>query len=218
MSMIAQFVQITPERLTQLVARPSSVAEPFETSAGDFSEFIGQELQRGEERLQQAATGGQLAKMLAASLDSLDPAMRQMLESHMGTQGVNVDGLKSSQGGESILRWMERRLSPSPRQSAPSSGSPAENMTLSLDKAWHGVHYLLCGEVEPGASLLSQAVLGGTQLGEDLGYGPARYFQADQVAEIAREMSSSDLEAGMESRYDSERMSRLGVYPGRWDR
>jgi hypothetical protein len=97
MSMIAQFVQITPERLTQLVARPSSVAELFETSAGDFCEFIGQELQRGEERLQQAATGGQLAKMLAASLDSLDPAMRQMLEPlGQGSRRIAIEGVSTT--------------------------------------------------------------------------------------------------------------------------
>jgi hypothetical protein len=42
------------------------------------------------------------------------------------------------------------------------------------------LHYVLCGEAEPGADLLSQAVLGGAAFGEDdegfSGYGPARYF------------------------------------------
>ena len=49
------------------------------------------------------------------------------------------------------------------------------------------MHYVLCGEVEPGAAPLSQAVLGGVALGEDdegsSGYGPARYFTAAQTAE-----------------------------------
>jgi hypothetical protein len=87
---------------------------------------------------------------------------------------------------------------------------------LSLEKAWHGVHYLLCGEVESGQSLLSQAVAGGTELGEDLGYGPARYFSVDQVADIARELSRSDLEVEVIARFDPERMSELGIYPGGW--
>ena len=57
-----------------------------------------------------------------------------------------------------------------------------------IEKAWHGVHYLLCGRAVPGTGLASQAVMGGTDVGDDLGYGPARYFTPDQVAAMAREL------------------------------
>jgi hypothetical protein len=58
--------------------------------------------------------------------------------------------------------------------------------SLSLDKVWHGVHFLLCGKAEPDADPASQAVLGGEEIGEDdFGYGPARYLTPAQVAEIS---------------------------------
>ena len=43
-----------------------------------------------------------------------------------------------------------------------------------LDKAWHGIHFLLTGsawETTPGAG---ESVLGGDPVGPDRGYGPAR--------------------------------------------
>jgi hypothetical protein len=221
MSMNGQFVQVTPQRLAQLLARPDSVVELFQTPAGNFTEPMRQVIQRGEERLKQAAAGGQLAQMLAASLGTLDPRMRQMLEQRLGSLGVNVEGLKGGQGGEAILKLMEQRLPPLSFQAGPPPGSQGkpedQGKALSIDKAWHGVHYLLCGEGEPGATLLSQAILGGTDLGEDQGYGPARYFPVEQVAKIACELSRTGLEAEMRGRLDPGQMSRLGIYPGGWD-
>ncbi len=87
---------------------------------------------------------------------------------------------------------------------------------LSLEKAWHGIHYLLCGETEAGTSFLSQAVLGGTEFGDDLGYGPARYLAPAKVSLTANELSRADLEAEMKARFDPVRMSRAGIYPRLW--
>ena len=91
---------------------------------------------------------------------------------------------------------------------------------LSLDKAWHGVHYVLCGEVEPSAALLSKAVLGGTELGEGegfSGYGPPRYFTTAQVGEISQVLSRPELESEAAARFDAARMTQLRIYPG-WRR
>ena len=56
--------------------------------------------------------------------------------------------------------------------------------------------------------------MGGTEVGDDLGYGPARYFDADKVAAIARELSRPNLEAEMAARWDPDKMATLGIYPG----
>ena len=83
--------------------------------------------------------------------------------------------------------------------------SRGKGADISLDKAWHGVHYLLCGEAEPGSSVLSQAVLGGTEIGEDeMGYGPARLLTVQQVADTARELSRAGLETEMKARFDPD--------------
>jgi len=59
--------------------------------------------------------------------------------------------------------------------------------------------------------------MGGTEIGDDdLGYGPARYFNPAEVAATATELAASTLEAQMQSRFDPARMSTLGIYPGGW--
>jgi hypothetical protein len=104
---------------------------------------------------------------------------------------------------DAILKLMEGRR-------GRSAGARA---VLSLDKAWHGVHYVLCGEIEPGAALLSQAVLGGVELGDDegsSGCGPARYFTAAQVGELGQALSRPELESEAAGRFDAVRMSQPG--------
>jgi uncharacterized protein DUF1877 len=79
------------------------------------------------------------------------------------------------------------------------------------------VHYLLCGAAEPDSTILGQAVMGGTDIGDDFGYGEARYFTANQVAETARELRRANLEAEIKARFDPARMSSAGIYPGGWE-
>jgi hypothetical protein len=147
---------------------------------------------------------------MAEALSRFDPAMRQQLEERLG---LSTSALAAGAGGDAILKLMEAREARIRR--APSAGARA---VLSLDKAWHGVHYVLCGEAEPGAALLTQAVLGGVELGDDeegfSGYGPARYFTAAQVAELGRALSRPELEAEAAARFDAVRMSQLNIYPG----
>ena len=59
--------------------------------------------------------------------------------------------------------------------------------------------------------------MGGTDVGDNLGYGSARYFKPDQVAAIARELSRPNLEAEMYARFDPDQMMQLGIYPVQFD-
>jgi hypothetical protein len=61
---------------------------------------------------------------------------------------------------------------------------------ISLEKDWLSLHFLLTGELRPGASPLSRSVLGGAAIGEELGEGPARYLWADEVREISAALSA----------------------------
>ena len=60
---------------------------------------------------------------------------------------------------------------------------------LDIDKAWHGIHFLLTGSVWEGDPPLRWAVFAPTQLGEDVGYGPARLLTADQVVEVRKALA-----------------------------
>ena len=78
------------------------------------------------------------------------------------------------------------------------------------------MHYLLCGTAEPAPGPLGQAVFGGAEIGEDMGYGPARYFTVVRTAEIAQALQVTGLETTLRHRYDPDAMERIGIDPGGW--
>jgi len=88
---------------------------------------------------------------------------------------------------------------------------------LDVDKAWHGIHYLLTGSAEEGEPPLDFIVRGGREIGEDLGYGPARGFSPAEVKNIAAALSGVSLDQ-LRSRYDQNEMQRLQIYPDIWRR
>jgi len=204
MSMNARFVQVDQAELSRLQADPSLVEALFEDEslAAPALNALTKAMQ---DRVR--AAGPQL---LAGALSRLDPAIRQQLEERLGRA---TSALAAGAGGDAILKLMEERRA----RSAGRPRSAGASAVLSLDKAWHGVHYVLCGEVEAGAALLSQAVLGGAELGDDegfSGYGPPRYFTAAQVAELGQALSRPELEPEAAARFDAVRMSQLSIYPG----
>jgi uncharacterized protein DUF1877 len=208
-SMSARFVQVAPDLLKQLLEDPSRAPRLFESPepAGLAPARL-----EGPARARFVRRAPQ---MLAGVLDVLDPALRERLAKRLELSGIKVESLATGAGGDALLKRMaERARSKADAARATGRGKGAE---LSLDKAWHGVHYLLCGEVEPGPTTLSQAVLGGTEFGDDdFGYGPARYFEAGDVARIAGDLSGANLEAEMIARFDPARMTQMGIYPQGW--
>ena len=201
MSMNAKFVQIDPAELSKLQADPSLAEMLFEEDASIPPPFVAL-AKTMQDRMR--ATGPQ---QMAEALSRLDPSLRKQIEESMRRTNAALAG---GAGGDTLLKLLEQRAA----RSAPA----VQRTVLSLDKAWHGVHYVLCGEVEPGAALLSQAVLGGTDLGDDdegfSGYGPARYFTEAQIANLAQALSRPELESEAAARFDAVRMSQLQIYPG----
>jgi Domain of unknown function (DUF1877) len=87
-----------------------------------------------------------------------------------------------------------------------------------IDKAWHGLHFLLTGSAWDGHPPLNFLVSGGQEVGDvDVGYGPARAFTAREVAEIwaALEQITSD---DLRSRFDGKQLMAAQIYPEIWDR
>ena len=62
-------------------------------------------------------------------------------------------------------------------------GFDSEN-SISLEKAWHGLHFLLTGDPWGGSGHAAFLLAGGREVGEDMGYGPARVIDAAEVREI----------------------------------
>ncbi len=223
MSMIAKFVQVQPGRLAELLEDPDSVELLFENGA-PIAASLGVFMKMSEtvrERVQRLGP-----QMLAGTLERMDPQTREALSKRLESMGVDPAALAKGEGGEALFKAMEQRRealsklmeqrSAMAHRFAAAGGTKRSNV-ISLDKAWHGVHYLLCGKAEPGTSLLSQAVMGGTEIGDDFsGYGPARYFDAAGATRIAAELTRANLESELSARFDAAEMTRLGIYPGGW--
>jgi hypothetical protein len=204
MSMMARFVAVTPERLRAMQKLPDLVGQLLEPENGALPSAFSSAF---EERVR-----NQAPQMLGSTLEKMPPEIREQL---MRRLGLEEGSLSTPAVGEAILKRMTQAASllrkPS-RQSDESRGK-----SISLDKAWHGLHFLLCGAAEPGPGALGQAVLGGIEIGDDLGYGPARYFTAAEVQEIARALDDPGLEQVLHARFNPALMEQYGLYPGGWD-
>ena len=93
---------------------------------------------------------------------------------------------------------------------------PEDDHGLEIDKAWHGIHYLLTGDAWAGEAPLVNVILGGTEIGDDVGYGPARYLTAEEVKVVADALHSITPEQ-FRLRYSAEQLSQNEIYPNIWD-
>jgi hypothetical protein len=92
--------------------------------------------------------------------------------------------------------------------------APADE--LGLGKAWHGIHFLLSGKAEGGRGPWSDAIMGGTAVGGDMGYGPARILSPAQVAKVAAALQTL-APAAFKKRFDARKLDAAEIYPNDWE-
>jgi Domain of unknown function (DUF1877) len=198
MSMLATFVQVEPALFERIEDDPGLIEGLFAPSFGGMVEAAGMGaaiLERGP-------------RLLAGAID-MHPELRELIEERVGMTQAE---LSRGAGGEEVLRLMGEQAGPAPEQ------PNGVRRTLSLDKAWHGVHYLLTGSAESTDGPAGQAVLGGKEAGDDFsGYGPARLFEPPLVAELAAALADPAVEEAAIARFDPPRMAELQIYPFGWD-
>lgn len=85
-----------------------------------------------------------------------------------------------------------------------------------LDKAWHGIHYLLTGSDWEGEPPLNFLLQGGTMLAEEDEEPAPRLLQPDEVREVSSALAAVD-EDHLRERFDPEAMKALDIYPAIWD-
>ena len=88
---------------------------------------------------------------------------------------------------------------------------------LDIDKAWHAIHFLLTGTAWEGEAPLNFMVTGGLDVGDDLGYGPARGLTSEEVRSIAAALEAIPPDSLME-RFDPVALESAEIYPDIWDR
>ena len=87
---------------------------------------------------------------------------------------------------------------------------------VDVDKAWHCLHFLLTGTAWEGEPPLDFVVRGGAEVGEDLGYGPARAFASSELRAIADALDKLE-HRDLVSRFNATKMDELEIYPpGGW--
>lgn len=86
-----------------------------------------------------------------------------------------------------------------------------------LDKAWHGIHFLLTGDPEGGELPAATLLCGGTEVGDDLGCGPARLLTPNEVAAFATFLAGLSLDT-FSARFDGAAMMAADIYPNVWTR
>ncbi|WP_431095743.1 YfbM family protein [Polaromonas aquatica] len=95
---------------------------------------------------------------------------------------------------------------------SPDDGESEPPNYLDLDKAWHGIHYLLTGLADGGTQPQSLAVIGGQEFGPEVGYGPARFLTPQQVRSVATSLSGISEEA-LSQRFNPKDMEAKQIYP-----
>ncbi len=91
----------------------------------------------------------------------------------------------------------------------PDDGESEPPNCIDLDKSWHCIHFMLTGRAEGAGAPLGWAVLGGEEVGEDTGYGPARILLPEQVSEISSALIDED---AFRQRFDPTGLSQANIY------
>ncbi len=142
----------------------------------------------------------------------------------MGLTSAQIDGLEATPAIVSYLTIWDRkvhfdevirRLPPEHRQRAEEARERIARLgsfepPLYLEKWWHSLHYLLTAEIGPVSGAGGLLLTGGRELGEDMGYGPARLHSPAETKDFSRFLETQDL-ANLQARISLEAMGRL--YP-----
>jgi len=82
---------------------------------------------------------------------------------------------------------------------------------LGIAKAWHGLHFILAGTIWDATEPPGNVVFGGAAIGEDIGYGPARFMSPSEVIQTADALSRTAIEKLRES-YDPQAFAAAELY------
>jgi Domain of unknown function (DUF1877) len=86
---------------------------------------------------------------------------------------------------------------------------PDPDRSIEIEKAWHGLHFLLTGLADGGEEPACYFMRGGEDLDDE---GQSRALGPDQVRRLSEYLSSLTA-ADLAQRFDPERMTTLKIYP-----
>lgn len=91
------------------------------------------------------------------------------------------------------------------------------NEDFDIDKAWHGIHFLLCDDSSGGGGDLGFIMDGGHYIGRiDVGYGPARAFKKSEIEQIYKIIECIQVD-DLKRKCDKKKFKTNNIYPFIWD-
>ncbi|PQO27469.1 DUF1877 domain-containing protein [Blastopirellula marina] len=112
-----------------------------------------------------------------------------------------------------LARLFGAKLRPEPEEDPWQLSQPV--VDADVDKAWHGIHFLLTGTEGGGEGPLAFMIHGGEDIKEEIGYGYPRGFTSQEVKEIAAALSVIDVDQLYEQANPAD-FARHGIYPEVW--
>ena len=116
----------------------------------------------------------------------------------------------STEGRELESRIQAAMSAPQTQAGVVAHRAELDHKRLELGKSWHLLHFLLTGSADSVPPPLGNAILGGTAIGPDLGYGPARFLTPRQVSDVAEALTGVDA-AELARRYPAA-IDRADIY------
>ena len=112
-----------------------------------------------------------------------------------------------------ILGWLLRltpiTITEVDPDSVDDNWSPDPDRSIDIEKAWHGLHFLLTGTADEGDEPACYLLRGGEDLDDE---GLTRALRPGQVRGFSQYLSTLDADE-LVRRYDPERMTALEIYP-----
>ena len=184
----------------------SGEARELGRMVADPDQLVASVLPRGSDLAQSAralSEGPFSAEALERQVDAMQRASR-----NQGWSGWIM--------GHLLARQMRRehakvRADLARLQRSGDGAAPGGTPPLDLHKSWHMLHYLFTGTAWDGRAPENTLLAGGREIGEDLGYGPARLVGASETAAFAAFLSSLSLD-DLGRRVDLRAMARLEIY------
>jgi len=205
MSMMGMFREITPELLERMKGDRSLVEVALLGSFEERSDSGGVVTGSPEIDSLFAAFPARQRDQLKARLEGMAPDARVRMLEQLKSSAEMLRGLAEEARALRAGGASRGEIEP---------GQLGEQ--LDIQKAWHGLHFLLAGTIDVSPDPAGQAILGGAEIGDDTGYGPPRYLDAKSVAAVAEALSRIGPD-DLRRRYDADALNAAGVYPGGWE-
>jgi hypothetical protein len=207
MSINASFRELSAEEEQLLRANPAAVRTLIGLPGPEVKEF-----------LETIESAGGFAEAAREKPEAAQIFLRGLLLRMAPSRAAFEKLLLAGQGLEMLLAQAEP-LSPAlaaearkdPLALARFAFPPGEAEILRLQKAWHGVHWLVNGVAEGGAPPLDELVTGGTPIGQKLAYGPATLLSSTEVQKVAKALEPLTAEA-MQARFNLDAAMRDSIY------